>query len=134
LHKCIAFSVSILLLRDIWFLYSYINRSAVNTVEHVSLLHVKVSSGCMSRSGIAGYSRSTMSTCRGTTKMISTVVVPACNPTNNEGVFLFLHILGIFSPESVILDILPGVRQNLRVVLICISLMTKDVEHFYRCF
>jgi hypothetical protein len=41
------------------------------------------------------------------------------------------HLL--LSPESLILDILTGVRQNLRVVLICISLMTKDVEHFYRC-
>jgi len=27
-----------------------------------------------------------------------------------------------------------SVRWNLRVVLICIFLMTKDVEHFFRCF
>jgi hypothetical protein len=26
------------------------------------------------------------------------------------------------------------VRQNLRVVLIFISLMIKDAEHFFRCF
>jgi hypothetical protein len=29
----------------------------------------------------------------GTTRLISKVVLPACNITRNEGVFLFLHIL-----------------------------------------
>ena len=37
-------------------------------------------------------------------------------------------------PEFLILTILTGVRWNLRVVLICISLMIKDAEHFFRCF
>jgi hypothetical protein len=40
----------------------------------------------------------------------------------------------LLSPEFLILAILTGVRWNLRVILIYISLMTKDVEHFFRCF
>jgi hypothetical protein len=40
----------------------------------------------------------------------------------------------LLSPEFLILAILAGVKCNLRVVLICTSLMTKDVEHFFRCF
>jgi hypothetical protein len=38
------------------------------------------------------------------------------------------------SLEFLILSILTGVRLNIRVVLICIPLMNKDVEHFFRCF
>jgi hypothetical protein len=37
-------------------------------------------------------------------------------------------------PEVSILAILIGVRWNLRVVLICISLITKDFEHFLGAF
>jgi hypothetical protein len=36
--------------------------------------------------------------------------------------------------EVLILAILTGVRWNLRVVLVCISLITKDFEYFFRCF
>jgi hypothetical protein len=36
----------------------------------------------------------------------------------------------LLSPEFLILAILTGVRWNFRVVLSCISLMTKDSEHF----
>jgi hypothetical protein len=36
--------------------------------------------------------------------------------------------------EFLILTTLINVRWNLRLFLICISLMTKDVEHFIKCF
>jgi hypothetical protein len=36
--------------------------------------------------------------------------------------------------EFLILATLIGVRWNLKVILVYISLMTKDVEHFFKCF
>ena len=46
----------------------------------------------------------------------------------------FIHSQYVLSPEDLILAILIGVRWNLRVVLICISLITKDFAHFFRGF
>jgi hypothetical protein len=37
------------------------------------------------------------------------------------------------SLELLILAILTGIRWNLRVILICISLKANDVEHFFKC-
>jgi hypothetical protein len=122
---------------DSFQLWAILNKAAMNIVEHVSLLHVGASSGYIPRSGIAGSSSSTMfnflrshqtdfqSGCTSLQSHLQWRRFPL-SPHPHQ------HLL---SPEFLILAILTGVRWNLRVVLICISLMTKDFEHFFfRCF
>jgi hypothetical protein len=43
------------------------------------------------------------------------------------------HGQHLLSSELFIVAILTGMRYNLRVVLICISLMTMGIEYFFRC-
>jgi hypothetical protein len=108
----------------------------MNIVEHVSLLQVGTSSGYMPRRGIAGSSSSTMSNFRrncqtdfhsGFTSLQSHQKWRSVPLSSHPG----QHLLSL---DFLILAILTGVRLNLRIVLICISLMKKDVEHFFRCF
>ena len=40
----------------------------------------------------------------------------------------------LLPPQFLILAILTVVQRNLRVVVICIPLMTKDLEYFLKCF
>ena len=40
----------------------------------------------------------------------------------------------MLSPEVLILAILIGVRWNFSVILVCISLITKEFEHLFRYF
>jgi hypothetical protein len=107
----------------------------MNIVEHVSLLYVGTYFGYMSRTGIAESSCSTMFNFLGN---IKTDFQSGCtglqSHQHRKSVSLspYPHQY-LLSPEFFILAILTGVRWNLRVVLICISLM-KDVEHFFRCF
>jgi hypothetical protein len=74
-------------------LLAIINKSVMNKVEHVSLLHVGASSRYMSRSGIADSLGSTASNFLRNYQTDFYSGVPVCNPTCNGGVFLFLHIL-----------------------------------------
>jgi hypothetical protein len=108
----------------------------MNIVEHVSLLPVGTSSGYMPRRGISGSTGSTMSSFLGNHQ---TDFQSGCISLQSHqqwgSVPLSPHPRQhLLTPEFLILAILTGVRCNLRVVLICISLMIKDVEHFFKCF
>jgi hypothetical protein len=105
-------------------------------MEHVSLLQVGTSFGYMPRRSIAGFSSSIMSNfLRNRQTDFENVCTCLQSHQQWRSVPLsprpYQHLL---SPEFLILAILTGVRWNLRVVWIGISLMIKDVEHFFRCF
>jgi hypothetical protein len=112
------------------------NKAAMNIVEHVSFLPVGTSSGYMPRRGIMGSSSSIMSNFL---RKSQTDFHSGCTSLQSHqqwrSVPLSPHPLQhLLSPEYFTLAILMGVKWSLRVVLICVSLMTKDAEHFYRCF
>ena len=114
-------------------LLAIIKKTAMNIMEHVSLSHIGASSGYILRSGIAGSSGSIMSNFL---RNHQTDFQSGCTSLHSHqqwrSVALFPHPLQhLLSLEFFILDILTGVRWNLRVVLICIFLMSKDVEHLF---
>ena len=111
---------------------SIINMAAVNIVEHVSL-YIGASSGYIPRSGIARSSGSTMSNF---VRNFQSDIQSGCTSLQSHQQWRCVplsphsrqHLLSL---EFFILAILTGVRW---VVLIYISLMITDVEHFFRCF
>ena len=62
--------------------------------------------------------------------------VQVYSPTTNKKLFLLLYLLTSVSCQLqfLILAILMGVRWNPGIVLICISRLAKDAEHFFKCF
>jgi hypothetical protein len=119
-------------------LLAIINKAVINIVEHVSLLYVRESFGYMPRSGIAGSSGSIMSNFL---QNCQTDFQSGCTSLQSHQQWRSVplshslsHSQHMLSHKFLILAILTGLRWNLRVDLICISLMTKDVEHFFRCF
>jgi hypothetical protein len=121
---------------DSFQLLAVINKTAMNIVKHVFLLQVGASSGYMPKSGITGSSGGIMSNFL---RNRQTDIQSGCTSLQFHqqwrNVPLSSHpCQHLLSPEFLILVILTGERWNLRVVLICISLMIKDAEHFFRCF
>jgi hypothetical protein len=117
-------------------LLAIMNKAAMNIVEHVPLLLVGTSSGYMPRKVIAGSSSSTMfNYLRNCQIDFQSGCISLQSHQQWRSVPLSSHpCQHLLSPEIFILFILTGVRWNLRVVLICISLMIKNVEQFFRCF
>jgi hypothetical protein len=109
-----------------------INKAAMNIVEHVSFLHVGASSGYMPRSGIAGSSGSSMSNfLRNCQTYFQSCYTSLQSRQQWKSALLSPHpCQHLLSSQFLILAILTGVRWKFRVVLICIFLMIKDVEHF----
>ena len=106
----------------------------MNTVEHVSLLHVGESSGYRPRNGIAGSFGSTTSNFL---RNCQTDFQSCCTSLQSrqqwKSVPLSTHPLQhLQSPEFFIFWLMWGRTSGF--FFICISLLIKDVEHFFRCF
>jgi hypothetical protein len=115
-------------------LLTIINKAVMNIVEHVSLLQVGTCSGYMPRRGIAGSSGSTISNFL---RNNQTDFQSGCTSLQSHqqwrSVPLYPHPhQHLLLHEFLNLATLTGMRWNLRVVLIFISLMIKDVEHFFQ--
>ena len=117
-------------------LLAIINKAAMIIVEYVSLWEVGTSSGYMPRKGIDGSSSSTM---YNFLRNPQTDFQSGCTSLNSYQQWRSVPLLPhpsqhLLSHECLFLVILTGVRWNLKVVWIYISLMIKDIEHFFRCF
>jgi hypothetical protein len=110
-----------------WFL-AITNRAAVNIVEHLSLWCGGTSFVCSPKAVYLYLQEELFSMFWGSTR----VIVHVCNPTINGGMCLFSTSS---SASAVNLDCnLIHCDWNIRVILICIYLMTKNVECFFKCF
>jgi hypothetical protein len=116
-------------------LLAFINMNTMNIMEYVSFLPVRTSSGYMPKRCIAGSACSIMSSFQRKHQTYFQSGFTSLQFHHQwRNVPLSPHPLNhLLSPEFWVLAILTGVRWNFRVVLICISLLITDVEHFFKC-
>ena len=101
------------------------NKATMNMLEHVLLWHGGASFGYIPSRSIPNFLRIDFQS--GCTSLQSHWHWKSVSLSS-------LSCQHVLSPEFLILSNLIGVRWNLRVILICISLIIKDFEHFFRCF
>jgi hypothetical protein len=112
-------------------LLDIIHKAAMNIVEQLSLLKVEAFSGYMPRSDIVGSSGIISCFLRKHQTDFQGDCTSLKFQRQWKSVLLCPHPhQHLMSPELLILAILTGMTWNLRVVLICISRISKDIEHF----
>ena len=110
------------------------NNVAMNIVEHMSLWYDWASFGYIPKLVLLGLEEGFYFIFWEITILISKGTVPICNPTRNGGMFLLHPLYHKFCQQYfVFLVNLIGVKWNLTIGLIWISLMNKDVQHFLKC-
>ena len=105
----------------------------MNIVEHVSLLYSGASFGYMPRSASSGNNISNFLRNHHTDFQSGCTTLQSHQQWRSVPLSPHPH-QHLLSPKFLILATLAGMRWNLKVGLICISLMIKDVGLFVRCF